>query len=72
MTSSPEGASSHLPVLQGAAMIPIRRFGPGPSGRRLVAMIEVGRTAPFRLRELAEVEGLVDALVTKADHASWL
>jgi hypothetical protein len=40
--------------------------------RRLAATLEVGRKAPrLRARELAAIEKLVDALVTKAETDGW-
>ena len=40
-------------------------------GGRLLAFIEVGRTKPFRARDAAEVERLVDALVSRIERSSW-
>ncbi|APR82391.1 Hypothetical protein A7982_07740 [Minicystis rosea] len=47
--------------LDGAIMIPIRRRD------RLVGMIELGRSAPFRSAEIASIEALVEALVAKLE-----
>ena len=49
----------------GAFMIPIRPHG------RLLGMLEIGRRDVFRVREIAEVELLVDALVNKIETLGW-
>jgi hypothetical protein len=52
---------------QGAFMLPVLVH------HRLAATLEVGRKAPgLRASELAAVEGLVDALVAKAEADGWL
>jgi hypothetical protein len=51
--------------IQSAFMVPLLVEG------RLLAFIEVGRAKPFRARDAAEVEGLVDALVARVERSSW-
>jgi hypothetical protein len=48
-----------------AMMVPIRPRG------RLVAFLELGRTTPFRARQVASVEALVDALVLTIESSGW-
>jgi hypothetical protein len=56
-----------LPGPRGVAMVPLRHNG------RLVAMIELGRAArPFRAREIARVEDVVDVLAERIVVAGWL
>jgi hypothetical protein len=52
---------------RGVAMVPLRHNG------RLVAMVELGRAArPFRAREIARVEDVVEALEERIVVAGWL
>ena len=51
--------------IQSAFMVPLLVEG------RLLAFIEVGRAKPFRARDAAEVEKLVDALVARVERSSW-
>jgi len=46
-------------------MLPIRPRG------RLLGMLEIGRQAPYPMREIARVETLVSALVARIEAASW-
>lgn len=56
-----------LPGPRGVAMVPLRHNG------RLVAMLELGRAArPFRAREIARVEDVVDAVQERIVVAGWL
>jgi hypothetical protein len=56
-----------LPGSRGLAMVPCVLRG------ELVAMVEVGRTsAPFRAREVARVEDVVEALAERIVVAGWL
>jgi hypothetical protein len=56
-----------LPGPRGIAMVPLRHNG------RLVAIIELGRAArPFRAREIARVEDVVDVLAERIVVAGWL
>ncbi len=56
-----------LPGPRGVAMVPIRMDS------ALVGMIELGRTTrPFRAREIAPVETVAEALVTRISAAAWL
>lgn len=56
-----------LPGPRGVAMVPLRH------NNRLVAMLELGRAArPFRAREIARVEDVVDALEERIVVAGWL
>jgi hypothetical protein len=56
-----------LPGPRGVAMVPLRHNG------RLVAMLELGRAArPFRAREIARVEDVIDALEERIVVAGWL
>lgn len=56
-----------LPGPRGVAMVPLRHNG------RLVAMFELGRAArPFRAREIARVEDVIDALEERIVVAGWL
>lgn len=48
-----------------AMMVPIRPHG------RLVAFLELGRSTPFRARQVAAVEALVDALVVTIESSGW-
>lgn len=53
--------------VRGVAMVPINVHG------RLVAMIEVGRISrPFRAREVARIEDVVEALVGRMTVEGWL
>ncbi|HVY45884.1 MAG TPA: GAF domain-containing protein [Minicystis sp.] len=49
----------------GAFMVPLRQHG------ELTAFLEVGRETPFRAREVAAVEALVDALVREVEEHGW-
>ncbi len=51
--------------IQSAFMVPLVVEG------RLLAFIEVGRAKPFRARDAAEVEALVDALAARVARSSW-
>jgi hypothetical protein len=53
------------PEIEAGFMLPVQ-----PSGR-LLAMIEVGRREPFRPREVAAVEELVQALVATVEASAW-
>lgn len=56
-----------LPGPRGIAMVPLRHNG------RLVAMVELGRAArPFRAREIARVEDVMEALEERIVVAGWL
>lgn len=56
-----------LPGPRGVAMVPLRHNG------RLVAMVELGRAArPFRAREIARVEDVIDVLCERIVVAGWL
>jgi hypothetical protein len=56
-----------LPGPRGVAMVPLRHNG------RLAAMFELGRAArPFRAREIARVEDVVDALEERIVVAGWI
>jgi hypothetical protein len=51
--------------VEGAFMVPIR------PGGRLFAFLEVGRAKPFRAKDVAAVEALVDAVVREAETEGW-
>jgi hypothetical protein len=56
-----------LPGTRGVAMIPLM------AKRELVSLLEVGRRfRPFRAREIARVEDVVEALTERAVVAGWL
>lgn len=56
-----------IPAPRGVAMVPLMLHG------RLAAMFEVGRRwRPFRAREVARVEDVVDALAERAVVMGWL
>jgi hypothetical protein len=50
---------------EGAFMVPLR-----PNGN-LSAFIEIGRASPFRAKDVAAVEGLVDELVKVVESHGW-
>ncbi len=50
---------------EGAFMVPLRPHG------SLSAFIEVGRATPFRARDVAAVEALVDGLIRQVETNGW-
>ena len=56
-----------VPAPRGVAMVPLRMHG------RLAAMLEIGRRwRPFRAREVARAEDVVEALAERAIVMGWL
>lgn len=56
-----------IPSPRGVAMVPLRMHG------RLAAMLELGRRwRPFRAREVARAEDVIDALTERAIVMGWL
>ncbi|HEX4473553.1 MAG TPA: GYF domain-containing protein [Polyangiaceae bacterium] len=59
--------SPSLGMVRGVAMVPVVVFG------QLVGMLEIGRTqTPFRAREVARVEDVIDALTARIVVQGWL
>jgi len=56
-----------LPDVRGVAMVPLCLYG------ELVALLEVGRGGqPFRAREIARMEDVVEVLAERAVLMGWL
>src|SRR5690606_41302442 len=56
-----------VPFVCGVAMVPLSLHG------RLVAMLELGRQwRPFRAREIARVEDVIEALAERIVFMGWL
>ncbi len=51
--------------IEGAAMFPIR------PKNRLLAMIEIGREARFKMDDLARAEDLIASFVRRAESGEW-